>query len=111
MKRKFMNSKTYNIIRNAIVNKKNIIAIYQGYLREMCPHIIGWKNGREQALFYQFGGSSSDGPIISDSPNNWRCIPIDGLSDVIAKEGVWHTSTNYANPQSCVDEIDLKVEL
>jgi hypothetical protein len=55
-------SNTYNAIRNAIANKQQVVATYKGHVREMCPHVIGTKNGREQALFYQFGGTSSSGP-------------------------------------------------
>ncbi|TWH64751.1 hypothetical protein LX59_02098 [Azomonas agilis] len=101
----------YEIVRNAIANKEIIIATYQNHVREMCPHVIGRKNGREQALFYQFGGTSSSGPIVPDSPGNWRCIPIQGLSDVSSRAGTWHTGTNHSRPQTCVDEIDLEVDL
>lgn len=66
-------SSVYDIVRNAIATKQIIVATYQGHMREMCPHVIGRKNGREQALFYQFGGTSSSGPIVADSPKNWRC--------------------------------------
>ncbi|MGS1319406.1 hypothetical protein [Stenotrophomonas geniculata] len=46
---------TYAIVRQAILDKHQITAVYDGYYREMCPHAIGEKNGKEQALFYQFG--------------------------------------------------------
>lgn len=101
--------KNYEIIRNAIAQKKIIVAEYQGHIREMCPHVIGLKNSREQALFYQFGGTSSSGEIVPNSPKNWRCIPIAGLSNVRSKDGVWHTGVNHSMPQTCVDQIDLEV--
>ena len=75
----------------------------------MCPHVIGRKNGREQALFYQFGGETSQGPVVPGSDGNWRCIPIDGLEDVTVREGEWETASNHSRPQTCVDEIDLEV--
>jgi hypothetical protein len=106
-----MSYEVYDIVRNAIANKLVIIATYQDHEREMCPHVIGRKNGRTQALFYQFGGTSSSGPIIPESPKNWRCIPIDGLSNVSAHPGPWHTGENHSRPQTCVDEIDLEVDL
>lgn len=102
---------TYDIIRQAIINKEQVTATYQGRIREMCPHGIGTKNGHEQALFYQFGGSSSSGLGSPGSPDNWRCIPISGLSDVSTKEGKWHTGPNHSRPQTCVDDIDVEVEL
>lgn len=104
-------SNTYNIIRNAIVNQQQVIATYDNHVRELCPHVIGTKNGREQALFYQFGGTSSSGPIIPNSPKNWRCIPIDGLSNVSVKQGPWHTAGNHSKAQTCVEDIDVEVQL
>jgi hypothetical protein len=102
---------TYDIVRNAIANKEVITATYQDHVREMCPHVIGRKNGRDQALFYQFGGTSSSGSIVPGSPNNWRCIPIEGLSNVSSEPGPWHTGGNHSRPQTCVDDIDLEVDL
>lgn len=107
-----MSSNTYDLIRNAIAKKQIVVATYQDLIREMCPHVIGKKNGKEQALFYQFGGQSrSDPGITPGSPNNWRCLPIDGLSNVTVKDGQWVTAENHSRPQTCVDEIDLEVDL
>jgi hypothetical protein len=52
---------TYALVRQAIIDKQQIVATYKGHVREMCPHAIGTKNGRQQALFFQFGGTSSSG--------------------------------------------------
>ena len=104
-----MNSTNYAVIRNAIINKQQVTATYSGHVREMCPHVIGTKNGREQALFYQFGGTSSSGAIVADSPKNWRCIPIEGLSNVSVKSGNWHTGGNHSQDQTCVDDIDVEI--
>jgi hypothetical protein len=77
----------------------------------MCPHVIGTKGEREQALFYQFGGTSGSRPLgPSGSPANWRCIPIEGLQDASVRDGLWHTASDYSKRQSCVDRIDVAVE-
>lgn len=99
----------YALIREAIANKLVVTAWYHGHYREMCPHVIGTKNGREHALLYQFGGTSSSGIIVPGSPQNWRCVDVDQLSDVSIKPGKWHTAHNHSRPQSCVDVIDLEV--
>ncbi|TMN16197.1 hypothetical protein FF950_19020 [Pseudoxanthomonas sp. X-1] len=101
----------YDIVRNAIATKQIIYANYQGHYREMCPHVIGRKNGREQALFYQFGGYTSTGPITEDTAKNWRCIPLEGLTNVASKPGEWRTYGNHSQAQTCVDDIDLEVDL
>lgn len=99
----------YEVIKQAIINKSSISATYQGYHREMSPHVIGTKNGRKQALFYQFGGESSSGKILPNSKSNWRCMPIDELSNVETSDQGWYTAENHGNAQSCVDTIDVEV--
>ncbi len=110
---------TYAIIRQAIIDKEQVLATYHGYPREMCPHVIGWKRAKdrygnlgprqENALFYQFGGRSESGLKPDGSPENWRCIHLDELQNVTTREGAWHTAPNHSRPQSCVDEIDVEV--
>jgi hypothetical protein len=95
----------YSIVRQAILDKDQIVATYRSHGREMCPHVIGTKNGRRQALFFQFAGSSSAG---LPAGGEWRCIPIDGLSDVASQPGEWHT-LSHSQPQTCVDLIDVEV--
>ena len=73
-------SSNYDIIKEAIKQKLQIHAHYNGHSWEMCPHVLGFKDGRRQALFYQFGGTSSSGLEPLGSPKNWRCIPIDKLT-------------------------------
>jgi hypothetical protein len=99
----------YEIVKQAIIQKQQILATYQGHNREMCPHVIGTKDGRQQALFYQFGGTSSSGPVTSIGPNNWRCIPISGLTNVSARTGPWYTFGDHSKPQTCVDHVDVEV--
>jgi hypothetical protein len=36
---------SYDLIRQAIIEKKGIAAVYNGQYREMCPHVIGTKKG------------------------------------------------------------------
>jgi hypothetical protein len=105
-----MSRSTYDIVKQAIMDKEQVIASYDGYTRERCPHVIGRKNGREQALFYQFGGESSSGLGPVGSNRNWRCIPIDGLTNVYTRSGEWFTGTGHSRPQTCVDEVDTVVD-
>lgn len=99
----------YDLIRAAIQNKQQVFATYGGHVRELCPHVIGTKNGSPRALFYQFGGSSSSESITPGSPGNWRCLPIEGLSNISIREGQWYSGQNHSRPQTCVDIIDLEV--
>jgi len=102
-----MASPAYSTLRDAILQKLQVTAIYRGLVREFCPHVIGMKNGREHVLGYQFGGRSSSGL----PPNGeWRCFDVTGLSDISTRSGPWHTGNRHTQPQSCVDEIDLEID-
>jgi hypothetical protein len=102
---------SYELVRQAIVEKKAITAYYHGQFREMCPHVLGTKRGVRHALFYQFGGQSNSRPIQPDgSPANWRCIDIDQLSNVaVADIEEWHSAPDHSRPQTCVDFVDVEV--
>lgn len=102
-------SNDYEVIKQAIINKSSISATFKGYHREMSPHVIGTKNGRKQALFYQFGGESSSGTISPNSKANWRCMPISELSNVQSIDKGWHTINGHSATQTCVDMIDVEV--
>lgn len=100
----------YTIVRQAILDKNSISADYDDHHREMSPHVIGTKQGRRQALFYQFGGTSRSAPISPiGSPDNWRCMEISGLRNVRVIEGVFHTAPIHTRRQVCVDRIDVEV--
>ena len=85
----------YQLVRQAILDKDQVIATYNRHSREMCPHVLGTKNGRQQALFYQFGGTSSSGLSPDGSGDNWRCIFINQLRDVSVRKGAWHSAPNH----------------
>jgi hypothetical protein len=95
----------YELIRAATLARQQVVATYKGHRRELCPHVLGTKEGRAQALFFQFGGGSS-----SSLPpgGEWRCIPVDGLEDVVVRDGPWHTGRGHRYPETCVDEIDVE---
>lgn len=101
---------TYDLIASAIKTKQQVIATYDGHEREMCPHAIGEKHGRAQALFFQFGGTSASGGRITPANGNWRCIPVAGLSDVRVRSGEWHTGTSHSQQQTCIDVVHVEVD-
>jgi hypothetical protein len=59
-------NETYRMIRQAIIDKDIVVATYHGHVREMCPHVIGQKRSRAQALFYQSAGGAQQnwGPTV-----------------------------------------------
>jgi len=97
----------YELIRQAIQDELQVVAEYRGHVREMCPHAVGTKAGRLQALFYQFGGSSESGLGQDGSNRNWRCVPVEGLKNIVVRPGPWHTGSGHSRRHSCLDWIDL----
>ena len=99
----------YELIKTAIQNKSCVTCTYNGYLRKMTPHVIGTKNGIEQALFYQYGGNSSEG--LSDNPSkNWRCIPIAKIQDLESNNDKFQSANNHSSKQTCVDNVDEEIQ-
>ena len=90
------------LLIDAIENKRCISAVYGGYQRELCPHLLGTKAGVDHCLFFQFGGRSSKG---LPPGGEWRCIPLAGLSNVTADDETWHTGSNFSKTDKCVDRI------
>jgi hypothetical protein len=98
---------TFAQVKNALLQRKLVYAVYRGFQREMCPHVLGWKAGKEHPLFFQVGGSSSKGLRLGGA---WRCLNLPELSDVSIQDGPWRTGAGYYdNPQGYVDEIDVRI--
>ena len=82
-------------------------ADYGGFSREMCPHVIGLKQGKEHALFFQFAGGSRSG---LPPGGEWRCLDLSGLANISVFAGRWRQGPPKRRPPSCVDQIDVQVE-
>jgi hypothetical protein len=91
----------YSIVLKAIIAKRQVVATYRGYRREMCPHVIGMKSGIPHALFYQFAGGSEAGLEPVGSPANWRSVRLDELEDVEVRDGAWYTANPHFQPHAC----------
>ncbi len=104
-----MPSATFALLERAITNKLIVVGDYQGYHREMCPHTLGYKNGREKCLLYQFAGQSKSGIGPPGSFRNWRCVFVDELQNVTVRQGAWHTANDHSQRQTCVDDVVVEV--
>jgi hypothetical protein len=95
------------LLEHAIVHREQVVAIYEGVVREFCPHALGTKQHRRHVLVYQFAGSSTS----SLPPNGqWRCFAVDRLVNAYGRPGPWHTAANLLNAQSCLDVVDAVVQ-
>jgi hypothetical protein len=89
------------------MNKEQVVATYNGVVREFCPHVLGRKGNRQHVLVYQFGvHGSANRPVGA----GWRCFDVERLHDLTTRPGPWHSAANVYNPQSCLDTIDVVVQ-
>jgi hypothetical protein len=101
----------HDLIRRAMLRKSPIQAIYLHRRRMLCPHVLGTnKDGRLQVLCYQFGGESSRGLEHGNSPANWRCIPLNGLSEIELLDLPWRSGAKHSNIQTCIEYIEVDAE-
>jgi hypothetical protein len=101
-------SMTYRLIRQAMVDRKQIVCRFDGYRREFCPIIIGRGKGRERVFVFQFGGGSSTGLRPG---GDWRCLDIERLTDVELRDGPWIEGESHKREQPCIDDLDLDVNV
>lgn len=103
-----MPSPTYRLFRKAILDRKQITCTYQNRYRELCPHVLGYKDGREKALTFQFGGQS-----ISGLPpkGEWRCLSLAQVHNARIRDGAWHTGHRHTRTQACVQIVDVDVNV
>jgi hypothetical protein len=96
----------YTLFRNAIRGEQQVVCLYDGRIRELCPHIIGTnRRGEEVVLAWQFGGESS-GPLPQ-----WRCLRLANVRNARTRQGRWHEGGSHRSVQTCVSDIDLDINV
>jgi hypothetical protein len=101
-----MPNTAYALFRKAILTELQVVCVYAGRPRELCPHIIGRsKSGEQVVLAWQFAGESS-----GQLPQ-WRCLRLAHVSDIRLRKGHWHEGGSHRSEQSCVSEIDLDINV
>jgi hypothetical protein len=99
-------SETFRSFHRAILERKQIVCVYNRHRREICPHILGHAKGEEKALVYQFAGESA-----SKLPEGgeWRCLFLKHVRDVALREGRWHSGGRHRATQRCVEKVYVDV--
>jgi len=101
-----MPSETYRLIARAIRQRKQVLCMYGGFPRAVCPVMLGHRRGQERALTYQFAGGASTG---LPPGGRWKCLDIAKMTDVELRSGRWHDGASHKLPQYCIDEVDLDI--
>ncbi|MFL6450636.1 MAG: hypothetical protein ACJ746_23580 [Bryobacteraceae bacterium] len=101
----------YELLRTSLLGRKPVSANYNGKRRLFCPHVLGRnKENLPCALCYQFGGESNSGLRDKGSPDNWRCLCIEKLTDVELIDGRWRTPDGHSRPQACIVTVEYDSE-
>jgi len=96
----------------ALRQRRPVSVFYHGHQRLICPHALGWKNGKAILLGYQTGGHSTAGTLPAAPNNRWRNFFIDDIDAVTAEPATsWQTADNYnaAHPFNAIDELAIAV--
>jgi hypothetical protein len=98
-------SALFRLFHRAILNRQQIVCVYQRHSREICPIILGHKDGAERALVYQFAGMGSRGPVRGE----WKCLNMAEVKDAKTRHGRWYSGDKHRSQQRCVDEVFIDV--
>jgi len=99
-------SAAFKLFHRAILERQQITCQYGGYYREVCPYILGHKDGREAALVYQFAGQSSRSLPPS---GEWRCFVLADVRAPLTRDGPWYGDAKHRTVQRCVDVVFVDV--
>jgi hypothetical protein len=98
------------VLEQALMQRRAVSACYHGQQRLLCPHALGWKNGRPKVLAYQADGTTSHGPLASSPQHRWRSLFIDEIEHPAITDEPWQTADNYTPQSNCIDELALAIE-
>jgi hypothetical protein len=106
-------SGTYRTVRGAVARRASLVATYDGYERQLSPHVVGFAaGGAERALCYQYGGDTSSGPVTArPEADRWRCFDLARLEVHRVVEDEFRTGPREQPTQTCVRLVDLTVDL
>jgi hypothetical protein len=92
---------TWNVLHEALTHRRAVRATYHDRLRIICPHALGWKNGRPKALVYQ-----TDILVPhTHEPRGWRSLFIDEIQHLAISNDPWATSPNYTPHTTGIDTL------
>ena len=101
-------SETFRLFHQAILERKQVAFTYRGAPREVCPYILGHKQGVEQVLTFQFAGENERGLKV---PGQWKCFQIAEVRSARARVGAWHGDSQDRKTQRCVDDVYIDVNI
>ena len=96
------------VLHQALIQRRPIRARYHGQQRLLCPHALGWKNGRPKVLAYQASTTTPNGH--PDTPRQrWRAMFVDEIEAPEITDDPWQTADNYSPDTNCIDKLEIDV--
>ena len=92
----------WNILHQAISQRRAIRARYHDHQRVLCPHALGWKNGRPKVLAYQT--AILDHTSTTDS-SGWRSMFVDEIENPLITGDQWQSADNYTPHTTGIDTL------
>jgi hypothetical protein len=103
-----MPSETYQLLRQAVRERHQLMFRHKGRPRQTSPVILGYAaDGREVLFAWQFGGETSKGSKLP----GWRCFYLEEMSDVAARAGRWFEGDSHTQAQTCVHRVDVDANI
>ena len=103
----------WTCLHAALQQRRPVHVSYHGKQRLICPHALGWKNGRPMLLGYQTSGQTTTGTLPADPRQRWRCMFIDEIDhiDIADPASAWGTADNYnpAHPFPAIDQVAVAI--
>lgn len=97
------------VLEQALIDKRPVQLRYHGRDRIVCPHALGWKNGRPKVLSYQSDGTTSQGQLPRDHRQRWRSMFVDEIEHPVITDQDWHSAENYSLDSNCIDQLEIAV--
>src|SRR5437763_10781575 len=95
-------SQNYRLFEQTMIERKQILCMYDSYHRELCPIILGHSQGEEKALTFQFSGDSRSARDDGTPP-----IPIRSLRDA-SKLWIWMPTRTVRTTQNAGSALPLR---
>lgn len=96
---------TYQVIRQAIVDRQCASALYDGYVRVFCPRTIGKdKAGTAVVAAFQYGGGCPGGLPLG---GKWCCFRVSELDLISITGDAWKTGTAGGGRANWVTDVDV----
>ncbi|UYN96985.1 MAG: hypothetical protein KIT25_08670 [Enhydrobacter sp.] len=95
----------YAVLRRAIVERRPMTAVYDDYVRDFCPRLLGRDRAGQPALLaYQYGGGRPGG---LPSQGAWTFFVVDRLHDLRLNDDDWAAATPPCELHGGMAEIDV----